>query len=241
MLTDRSTARARYQERLVAELKDGARPEFPHPIAAVDRSVIGSLEPITHKLAADPRVIEALFRWRRAHMDSFLTVFTPSLEKTRQYLASFSLPDPARVLFLLRDAQGRLVGHVGLCNISENAAEIDNVVRGEQAPCPAFMTSALATLLRWAFSDLRIPLAYLQVLSRNERALKAYEKVGLTEVSRTPTIRQDIPGGYKLIPAAGHDTGPRGPHLIRMEVRDGAEIFRNGAKHGAVIPAAPAR
>ena len=64
-------------------------------------------------------------------MTAFLTVFAPTPEKTRNYLNDFSLPDPARMLFLVADCDNRYVGHIGLCNIAADGAEIDNVMRGE--------------------------------------------------------------------------------------------------------------
>ena len=205
------------QARIVANLKSGLS-EFSIPILSAQTSVTGFLIPITHRLAEDRAIVDALFRWRRAHMKAFLTVFTPTLEKTQNYLTDFSLPDPARILFLAADRASRHVGHIGLCNITADGAEIDNVVRGESVDNPDFMVHAHSALLRWAFSVLDIPLAYLNVLAHNERALRTYRKVGFREVARTRLVREEQDDGYRLRPASISNRDAAVATLARMEI-----------------------
>jgi RimJ/RimL family protein N-acetyltransferase len=211
------TAHVCSQVRIISELKAGARPEFPRPILTTEGCAVGSFFPITASLAANPNVIQALYSWRRANMGSFLTIFDPTLEKTIEYLVSFLLPDPARILFLLCDIQHQLIGHIGFCNISGQSAEVDNVIRGEPGPIPEFMTLALTSILSWAFDELRVSSVYLQVLSHNDRALTLYRKVGLIEVARVSTKRIGVPGGEKFVPAPEQDNDAGNPTIVRME------------------------
>jgi len=203
------------QARIVSGLKSAAPRIFSVPIFS-GNSVAGRLAPLTRDMAADPAVVDALFRWRRANMAAFLTVFDPTPEKTRSYLTAFSLPDPARVLFLI-EHEDRTVGHIGLCNIAAGGAEIDNVMRGEPVDVAGFMRDAHIALLRWAFSTLDVPVIYLNVLADNTRAVRAYEKIGFRTVSRTPLRREDFHGGYRLVPAAD-DGVDSGRALLRMEI-----------------------
>ena len=182
------------------------------------QACIGFLVPVTHELAENADVIDALYRWRRAQMAAFLTVFSPTPEKTRNYLTAFSLPDPARILFLVADLHGRHVGHVGLCNIAAAGAEIDNVVRGEPVNNRDLMVCAHRTLLQWAFPNLDIPSAYLNVLAHNERALQTYCKVGFREVTQIPLAREEQDDGYRLIPACASNGGRAVASLVRMEI-----------------------
>jgi len=205
------------QARIVASLKSGSPPEVRITIASAEEAVAGFLTPITHQLAEDPEIIDALFRWRRSHMRSFLTVFDPTLEKTRNYLTAFSLPDHARILFLVTNRENRYVGHIGLCNIASDGGEIDNVIRGEPVGIPGFMVCAHQALLRWAFRNLEFPLAYLKVLDDNTRAIRTYEKVGFRAVGWTSLVREEHVGGYRLKPISG-SSGGTGPVLVRMEV-----------------------
>jgi RimJ/RimL family protein N-acetyltransferase len=150
-------------------------------------------------------------------MAAFLTVFVPNLERTREYLSAFSLPDPARILFLIADRDRRYIGHIGLCNIAAGGAEIDNVIRGEPTDTPDLMVRAHNALLGWAFINLDIPLVYLNVLSDNARAMRTYEKVDLRRVSTTPLMREEREDGYRLVPARSGGSNA-GVALMRMEI-----------------------
>jgi RimJ/RimL family protein N-acetyltransferase len=206
------------QARIVANLKSGPPHGMSIPILSAQASVAGFLTPVTHQMAENEAVVEALFRWRRSHMAAFLTVFIPTLEKTHHYLTSFSLPDAARILFLVADREHRYVGHIGLCNIAAEGAEIDNVVRGEPIDIPGFMVCAHNALLRWAFASLDIPLAYLNVLAHNRRAIRTYRRIGLRAVNRIPLVREEQDGGYRLRPACVPSSGGVEPMLVRMEI-----------------------
>lgn len=203
------------QARIVSGLKSAAPRTFAIPILASD-CVVGRLTPVTRDMAEDAAVVDALFRWRRASMTAFLTVFDPTPEKTHHYLTAFSLPDPARILFLI-EHEDRTVGHIGLCNIAADGAEIDNVMRGEPVEVAGFMRDAHIALLRWAFSALDVPVIYLNVLADNTRAVRAYERTGFRTVSRTLLRREDFDGGYRLVPAAD-DGVDSGRALLRMEI-----------------------
>src|SRR3954466_5957782 len=110
------------QALLIAKLKTAPPLGQCIPVQAAEASVAGSLTPITEQLAVDPSLVDALFRWRREHMAAFLTAFVPTREKTRGYLLDFSLPDPARLLFVIKHLHNRSVGHIGLCNITPSGA-----------------------------------------------------------------------------------------------------------------------
>jgi RimJ/RimL family protein N-acetyltransferase len=188
------------------------------PVWSVHGSTAGHLIPVTEERAQDPAIIDALFRWRKAHMAAFLTVFTPTPDKTRDYLTAFSLPDPGRILFLLADRAGRHVGHIGLCNITAADAEIDNVIRGEAVDTPDFMVRAHEALLRFAFVELGIASAYLNVLADNTRAIRTYRKVGFRAAGTTPLTREERDDGYRLRPAEKPQPNVRLPMLVRMEM-----------------------
>lgn len=205
------------QARIIADLKSAQPREVSIPVVLAEESAAGFLRPLTHQMAGDPNIVDALFRWRREHMTAFLTVFVPTPEKTRSYLMDFSLPDPARILFLI-ERDNRDVGHIGLCNITPDQAEIDNVIRGERIDLPNFMVCAHNALLHWAFSTLNIHLAYLNVLSSNSRAIRTYEKVGLRSVRTTHLTREEFDGGYRLKPASASHMERTAPALIRMEL-----------------------
>ncbi|MEJ0075768.1 MAG: GNAT family N-acetyltransferase [Alphaproteobacteria bacterium] len=206
------------RERLVADLKAGDGNPWSLPIMDRSSRLVGTLRPITYELASDANVVDALYRWRQAHMQAFLTRFTPSPTSTRKYLVSHSLPDSQRVLFLIDDLTGKHVGHVGLCNITAGSVEVDNVIRGEAVGTPDFIVDAQKALLRWTFSELDVPLAYLNVLGGNLPAIRCYTKIGFVTTTTTPLTREEIHGGHRLVPSSEAATGPSEGLLVRMEL-----------------------
>jgi RimJ/RimL family protein N-acetyltransferase len=193
------------QAELILRLKNTA-PPLDIPVLDASGTVIGSLVLITAAIVEMPGMVEDLCRWRTTHKSRFLTVFEPSIESMRNYLLNFSLPDPARVLFLLKDAAGRRVGHMGLCNISEQGAELDNVMRGERVSTAKFMQHALKSFIRWSVENLRLNKLYLNVLADNDAAKTTYEQIGFAVVSQQWLERIDQIGGYKLVPSGNeHD------------------------------------
>ncbi len=210
---DRRPEGASYSKTL-ARLKSGQVDELP----VVDGSghPIGALVPITANMADDVSLLEDLCRWREANMLNFFTVFEPSVAKTKDYLVRLSLPDPARILFLIKDAEGRRVGNIGLCNITGANAEVDNVIRGETVEPRDFMRFVQWSLADWAFRTLGLDRLYLEVLADNRRAIASYERAGFAVVGRHALTKRPIPGGYQLIPAT--EGMPVDAALLRMEL-----------------------
>lgn len=203
---------------LIARLKaPGETADGPIDIRGADDEVIARLVVIDQARAADPEVVQSLFRWRAASMTGFLTVFEPTIEKTRGYLEKLVLTDPARILFLILDPNGRPVGNIGLCNVTAADAEVDNIVRGERVETPNFMARVQAGLIAWARERLGVARVYLNVLSDNERAVNSYLKAGYVETGRTPLVREAIEGGYRLVPTPGGGD-PAEPVLIQMRI-----------------------
>lgn len=205
------------QAQTIAALKNSTDSRSALPIIA-HGDIVGRLVPLSRAKAEIPSVVEALHRWRSVHMKSFLTVFVSDPGRTHDYLTRFSLPDPARILFLIEEGSGRLIGHIGLCSISKDDAEFDNVLRGEPVDHADFMVHAQRTLLGWAFSALDLRLVYLNVLADNSRAVRSYEKVGFKAVSRQSLVRKPIEGGYQLVPEPCTLGEPTSLELLRMEL-----------------------
>src|SRR5271166_2449863 len=186
------------QAALVAALKAGER-RAEIPVLSPVGEVLGTIEPITHDLAAECPLHETLSRWRAENMAAFLTVFQSTPKKTAAFLARVSLPAPSRLLCLLRNAAGTPVGNIGLCNIAEGSAELDNVLRGVQAGAPGFMRRATSAFLDWSFGALDLREIYLQVLEDNAHAIRLYEAVGFQRGERLPLWRRETVEGNDLL------------------------------------------
>lgn len=143
------------------------------------------LVPIGGWIFEESDLIETFARWRAKSMKSFFTHFTSSAESMLSYLRDYSVNDSRRILFLVVEGD-RPIGHIGLSNISEDSAELDNVIRGETVRNPNIMTWASNALISWAFTTLRVSSIYLKVQSTNSRALRLYQHLGFVEESNTP-------------------------------------------------------
>ena len=178
--------------------------------------VAGSLHPVDATIPDNLPIVEKMCRWRSVARTSFLTVFEPSVDKTRSYLTDLVLVDPTRILFLAAGQSGDLVGNIGLCNITETSAEIDNVLRGEASPSPKFMKRVHSALTDWARRALGVQNFYLNVLSSNPGAIKFYAEIGYEEVSLVPLRKEVFEGGYRLVPENGQSASDSGLFLVKM-------------------------
>jgi len=214
------------QAQLIANLKKMPGRTFAIPIQLHGGDVVGNLLPITFQMAEKDDLVATLCRWRQAHLTKFLTVFEPSLDKTRVFLKEFSLPDPTRILFMIENIDQYPVGHFGFCKITADRAELDNVIRGEIVNVPNFMFYSQVTLLRWAFHYLDLELVYLNVLTHNTRAIRSYQKIGFTAAGEQQLMQQSFDDGYKLVPASGPVGKLTDLMLMRMEI-DRDSFYRN--------------
>lgn len=166
--------------RLIRRFKGLTPGSAPLALPLVDETGrrLGALEAVGARLAADARTVDLLTAWRRSNMDHFLTQFEPTTARTALWLRDSVLEDDGRILFLIRDAEGRPVGQFGLCGVEPGRAELDNAIRGEPG-APGLMLCAELHLLALALRPLRAELALARVFSNNLAARLLHKEVGL--------------------------------------------------------------
>lgn len=165
----------------------------------------GVMVPVGPWILGDHNLMRKMAMWRESSMDMFFSRFRASMSSTREYLATYSLGKPDRILFLL-ETDGGFVGHAGLSNVGQGSAEIDNVIKGESADSPEFMSSALRCMINWARSSLGIKHFQLRVLSTNGRAIKLYTSLGFHLVkSDSLMVRRGPAGITHLVPCSSHE------------------------------------
>ena len=198
-----------------AFLKETAALQDLHARGIVLPDGAGLLVPVCELHAGDEATIALLARWRDENQHAFPTRFTVTHEGTRSWLRSALLDVPDRILFLVLDAFGHPVGHLGFANClnDERSLEIDNVVRGESA-APGLMGVALDVLCEWA-ADMFLPEEIvLRVLDGNAHAIAFYRRHGWVDAGvEEPYLRmrREVarPVGGELILTAGPMIGPR--------------------------------
>jgi len=187
------------------------------PIRTREGAEIGTLVTVDVTLAHDPEVIRKLTRWRSHYMKFFRTQFMATEERTSWWLKNVVIPCDDRILFLVLDGTGRAIGNVGVCNLTEETAELDNFIRGEAGGHPNLIMLAEVTLLGWLFGMLGLQSVYLYVFSNNWLPINLHLSVGFTETHRLRLSRLERDGTVEYL--SDSDSGePVSFKYLRMEL-----------------------
>lgn len=169
------------------------------PILSTEGVTLGSLECLDWSLCKDDRIIADLTDWRQRYMHCFLTQFTATPERTRAWLTQRILPATDRILFLIRDTNGEYIGNIGLCDITNTSAEIDNVLRGKSSHTKNLMYYALKSLMNFALETKTINDICLHVFSNNQNAINLYERAGFGKASCEKLTKIKTEDGFTFV------------------------------------------
>jgi len=181
------------QRRIIRALKgldSGAETESI-PIVDETGKVLGALRPIDATSAEDDRVPGLLAVWRNSFAHRFLTQFEATPRGMREWLNTTVIPADDRILFLVLDGSGKPVGYCGTREVTEHAAELAVMVRGESGGGRRMMLLAEVTLLNWMYNVLGVGSVWLQVFSDNQMASMLHEMVGFA-VSKTYRMTKTV-------------------------------------------------
>lgn len=166
---------------LISSIKNPSTTEDDYKITITndEDKVIGFFVPITNKLINDnENVVFLLTKWRKMFKKFFLTQFNPSPERTKKWLKQIVLPSPDRVLFLICTEDAKPIGNFGICNITQDSFELDNLIRGEKGGDPQLIYHSEISLLKWAFVNFDSSRSVLHVFSNNSKTIALHERVG---------------------------------------------------------------
>lgn len=143
-----------------------------------DDTLIGQLLLAGTWVLAQGELLAQVTQWRKRNMRMFLSQFEASTERTVAYFRELALPRADRALFFLLDAQGTVMGHLGIANWTDASAELDNVVRGVGGGHPQLMYYAERRLLDWVFENSSVRTVFARVLSYNWMAQDLHSSIG---------------------------------------------------------------
>lgn len=151
------------------------------------------LLPFTADRVDDPDLISRLSRWRQENQHGFPREFEVTDAGTSRWADALLIRRPDRMLFLIQDPAGALLGHAGVSTFDFDAGtcEIDNIVRGERGVFPGAMASAVQTLCDWIRSELAPSEIRLRTLHENTRALALYHRLGFVPFALFPLKREE--------------------------------------------------
>jgi hypothetical protein len=183
-------------------------------------TVIGKITPVTLSTLGEPLVIDAITRWRNMRRKHFFTQFEATPERTRHWLETVVLTDPARLILIVHSLR-QPIGHLGFKIRSAELVELDNMLRGEKPEHPELMFRANATMVQWLFSTFDFKGAYMFTLNTNTRALDLHYGIGfkLKESSPVKKIEEDGEARYLALPRDAES--PDGLYFYKLELQRG--------------------
>ncbi len=174
---------------LIIKLKKQASGALSIPVCDENDVSIGKLMLVTENDVHNEFYIGSLTNWRKRYMKYFLTQFEATINRTKAWLINTVIPSNNRLLFLIFDENGRLVGNIGIANIESNKCELDNLIRGERGGHPRLIYHSEIALLKWIFFEKSFDFVNLHVFSNNTPTLKLHATVGFKEISRKSLYR----------------------------------------------------
>lgn len=179
---------------------------------------MGYLLPVCKLHIDDYHLISTLAQWRRDNAFAYPSQFTVTESGTASWLKEKVIGVEDRMLFLVVDRHGYLVGHLGFANAINDQMEIemDNIVRGIAGVAPGIMTKSMLKLIEWAGENLGPKSFYLRVFTDNEHAIRFYQRIGFVDDKLIPLRRWEENGNVFYRPVAEGDCHPADKYFLRM-------------------------
>ncbi|WP_166831433.1 GNAT family N-acetyltransferase [Thalassoroseus pseudoceratinae] len=161
----------------------------------------GFLVPVSECHANDSAVVRLLTKFRKP-ITTFPSFFEVTEERTHRWLRTHLLDMPDRILFLIVNRTGQIIGHAGFarCHNPQRTMELDNVIRGVPDAEPGLMSMAVGHLIAWANTTFQPSDIVLHVMQDNPHAIRFYERLGFVVTASQPLKRVELPGEIRLEP-----------------------------------------
>lgn len=164
----------------------------------------GFLVPVCRAHVDDEELLHNLTEWRNENVHVYPSQFEATVESTQAWLKKGLLDVEDRILFLVVDNSGRILGHMGFnsCNNESRFFEVDNVIRGISSDnSKGLFSTALLAMMEWARTLTNVEGFVLRVMSDNEKAIDFYAKLGFIEKNRIPLVGIEKDEGVFYRPA----------------------------------------
>ncbi len=179
---------------------------------------IGHLSPLTVSVLDNDEIIQKLTHWRNRAMRYFLTQFTATPERTKNWLANIVFKDHSSLLFLIY-SRSKLIGQYGFKELSSDSVELHNLIRGEMGGHPRLIYYAEITLIRWLFETFKVGSIYGFVLSDNAMVLNLHRSVGFRLMELIPLHKLKFDGEIPLRMGEVNHPSPDGLYCQKVELR----------------------
>jgi RimJ/RimL family protein N-acetyltransferase len=167
----------------------------------------------------DEELAQKIAEWRERDKLAFATRFIPDVAKTKGYLQHVAFAGKDRILFRLTDMDDMLVGHIGLANINNSTADLDNLMLGNRDKGLEFIHAAEIELLHFCFDVLGVERVAADVLSTNLGAQLLHRSIGFKATVQTPLDSKIDGSGTEVLSPAQDVAAPTSDiNNIRFEL-----------------------
>lgn len=209
------------QKEYVERVIEGKEP-LVIPIRDDQGAEIGTLRPITKAQLQAGDVIEKMTNWRNQYKAFFLSQFTATPERTRQWLEKTVLANPSQLLFLIYHGE-TLIGQYGFKDLDGGSAFLDNLLRGERGGHPMLMKYAVSALAGWLFDAMQVEMVYGYTFANNAMALKLNRDAGFSCVEKLPLRKQVDGDGIKWVVGKAGETSPDNHYYQKIVMTRGSK------------------
>lgn len=184
----------------------------------------GYLLPLCKVHIHDEELLNKLAEWRNTNVEAYPTQFKATLDSTRAWIKDRLLAVPDRILYLVVNNTGGVIGHIGFngCLNDNYQFEIDNVVRGVNDVHRGLFSKAIFSLIEWARTTINVEGFFLRVMEDNTKAINFYKRNSFVEEGRTPLVLESKGDfvTYREAKAGEEKT----KDFVRMKFRSGKSV-----------------
>jgi perosamine synthetase len=176
----------------------------------------GFLVPVCKAHLEDSELVKNLTAWRNTNVDVYPTQFIATEQSTKVWMLDRLLAVDDRILFLVCDIKGKVLGHIGFngCHNPGLNFEIDNVVKGDSRSEKGLFSDAMVALMEWARKVINVDSIFLRVMDNNQHAIDFYKKNEFIEQKRLPLTKVIKGGSVNYVDAKPGEVPER--HFIQM-------------------------
>jgi hypothetical protein len=161
---------------------------------SISHQVLATLELITEVDLEDVALTGKISQWRNKHRACFLTEFESSAPRTKAWLATSVVRNPARALFKILDAESEVIGHVGAIH-RESFIEYDYYILEQKIPVKGLALMIAKEFLLWICAITGLKDIVGHVRSDNLHALDFHRRTGFAVKGMMPLKRVVLSNG----------------------------------------------
>ena len=150
------------------------------PIQNAKGKFLGTLTRLSEVDLGSRDLIESITSWRNKNKTFFLTQFEATSQRTHLWLESVIFHDVKRLMYFIEDEEHIKLGHLGIINLNNDSAELDNMIRGLSIGDPQIMYWAEVALIQQIFQNLSINKIVLHVLANNWIPITIHKSIGFS-------------------------------------------------------------